>query len=220
MMFSDISESYDLGNDILTLGMHRLWKRRLVRLVEPTSDHSILDLATGTGDIAFKLKKRAGKGAEVTGVDFSPGMISIAKTRSAATGISFEVGDTMNLRFPDDSFDRATISYGIRNVDDPSVALEEIHRVLRPGGLFGVLETGRASGLWGTLTNIYSEKFVPFLGGLVSGNPDAYHYLNESASQFPYGPAFVELMDRAGFQHVRSIPLVGGISYIYIGEVA
>ena len=218
-MFSEISESYDLGNDILTLGMHRLWKRRLVRLVAPTSDHAILDLATGTGDIAFKLKKRAGKGAEVTGVDFSPGMISIAKTRSAAPGISFEVGDAMKLRFEDSSFDRATISYGIRNVDEPPVALREISRVLRPGGVLGVLETGRATGVWGKMTNLYSEKFVPFLGGLVSGNPDAYHYLNESASQFPYGAAFVELMEDAGYQNVRAIPLVGGVSYIYLGEV-
>ena len=217
-MFSDISESYDLGNDVMTLGMHRGWKRKLVRLLDPAPGSKILDLACGTGDIAFRLADRAGENAEVTGMDFSPAMVSRARMRNSSSRITFEVGDAMNLRFDDGVFDCVTISYGIRNVDDPLVALEEMARVLRQGGKIGVLETGRAEGPWGKVAGLYSDTFVPFLGGLLSGNPDAYHYLNRSATEFPYGEKFVRTMLDAGFSNVRSIPLVGGVSYIYLGE--
>ncbi len=218
LMFSDISESYDLGNDVMTFGMHRGWKRKLVRLLDPQPGTHLLDLATGTGDIAFKLAARAGTTSTVVGMDFSAAMVTRARLRNTSPRITFEVGDAMKLRFEDDTFDCVTISYGIRNVDDPLVALEEMARVLRVGGRIGVLETGRASGSWGKMTELYSDRMVPFLGGLLSGNPDAYHYLNKSASEFPYGDNFVQIMLEAGFSNVRAIPLVGGISYIYLGE--
>lgn len=217
-MFSDISETYDLGNDVVTLGMHRGWKRRLVRLLDPLPGSRILDLATGTGDIAFKLAARAGETSTVIGMDFSPAMVSRARLRNTSPRISFEVGDAMKLRFEDESIDCVTISYGIRNIDDPMVALEEMARVLRVGGRIGVLETGRATGPWGKLCSLYSENLVPFLGGLLSGNPDAYHYLNKTASEFPYGERFVNMLLEAGFSNVRAVPLIGGVSYIYLGE--
>jgi demethylmenaquinone methyltransferase/2-methoxy-6-polyprenyl-1,4-benzoquinol methylase len=221
VMFSDISENYDIGNDVLSFGVHRLWKRRMVRRAAAPRGGRVLDLATGTGDIALLFSDAVGAGGSVTGVDFSPEMIELARHRpkNRRDNISFEVGDAMNLRFADNSFDVGSISFGIRNVDDPVKALSEMRRVVRPGGRVVVLEFGQPGGLFGSIYRVYSNTLLPIIGGIVCGNREAYDYLNRTAAQFPCGEQFAALMRRAGFQNPKWEPLFGGIAFLYIGEV-
>jgi demethylmenaquinone methyltransferase/2-methoxy-6-polyprenyl-1,4-benzoquinol methylase len=221
VMFSEIAPSYDIGNDLLSFGVHRLWKQRLVRAARPKPGDRVLDLATGTGDIALLFSKAVAPGGEVVGIDFCRDMIEQAKTRerNKGHGIDFEVGDAMSLRFADDSFDIATISFGIRNVDDPVKALSEMRRVVRPGGRVVVLEFGQPRGLFGSFYSFYSGTVCPILGGIVSGHKDAYDYLNRTSAAFPCREAFVDLMHRAGIRNVRWEPLFNGVAFLYVGEV-
>lgn len=220
-MFNAIAGSYDRANDVLSFGTHRLWKRKLVRSLGLHSGAHALDVATGTGDIARLLAETVGKSGQVIGVDFSGTMIEHAKVRFGEShpNISFETGDAMDLRFDDEMFDAATISFGIRNVDDPVAGLREMRRVVRSGGAVGVLETGQPSGLWGSIYRVYSDNVIPFVGGLVSGNRAAYRYLDKTAARFPCGERFRAMMIEAGFERVKVEPLFGGIAYLYIGAV-
>lgn len=221
LMFSEIAPSYDAGNDLLSFGVHRLWKQRLVRKARPKRGDSVLDIATGTGDIALLFADAVGPEGRVVGTDFTPGMIAEAQARgkNQGKGIEFEVGDAMALRFADDSFDIATISFGIRNVDDPVKALSEMNRVVRPGGRVVVLEFGQPRGLFGSVYSFYSGKICPILGGMVSGNKDAYDYLNRTSAAFPCRDAFVDLMRRAGMTKIKWESLFGGVAFLYIAEI-
>ncbi len=220
-MFSDISERYDVGNDVLSFGAHRLWKSYMVRQARAPRGGRVLDLATGTGDIALLFSDAVGAEGEVVGVDFSPGMIEQANKRpkNRRPNLRFEVGDAMNLRFGTDSFDICSISFGIRNVDDPVQALAEMRRVVKPGGRVVVLEFGQPRGLFGQLYRFYSETILPVIGGVVSGNREAYSYLNRTAAAFPCREDFTDLMRRAGFRKASWKGLFGGIAFLYIGEV-
>jgi demethylmenaquinone methyltransferase/2-methoxy-6-polyprenyl-1,4-benzoquinol methylase len=221
LMFSEIAPSYDVGNDLLSFGVHRLWKRGLVRAARPKPGDRVLDLATGTGDIALLFSKAVAPGGEVVGVDFCRDMIEQAtvRERNQGKGIRFEVGDAMSLRFTDNSFDISTISFGIRNVDDPVKALSEMRRVVRPGGRVVVLEFGQPRGIFGSLYSFYSGTVCPVLGGLVSGHKDAYDYLNRTSAAFPCREAFVDLMRRAGMTKVTWEPLFGGVAFLYVAEI-
>jgi demethylmenaquinone methyltransferase / 2-methoxy-6-polyprenyl-1,4-benzoquinol methylase len=221
VMFSDISESYDIGNDVLSFGTHRLWKRAMVRRARAPRGGRVLDLATGTGDIALLFSDAVGPEGKVTGVDFCAPMIEIAKRRpkNQRANMSFEVGDAMSLRFADNSFDICSISFGIRNVDDPVKALSEMRRVVKPGGRVVVLEFGQPRGIFGSFYRFYSNTILPMIGGLVSGNREAYSYLNRTAANFPCRDEFVALMHRAGFTKASWKGLFGGIAFLYIGEV-
>ncbi len=221
IMFSDLSESYDLGNDVLSLGIHRRWKRKFVRKTRAGEGDRVLDLATGTGDIAFLFSKAVGETGAVVGVDFSPAMIARAKERAMGgrPNTSFEVGDGMGLKFPDDSFDVSSISFGVRNVDDPVKVLREMKRVVKSGGRVAVLEMGQPSGAFAPIYRFLSSKVFPVLGGVVSGQPEAYKYLHTSSSSFPCGEKFVKMMKMAGLQTISVEKLFGGIAYIYIAEV-
>ncbi len=220
-MFSDISETYDLGNDVLSVGLHRFWKRRFVKMAEPVSGNRVLDIATGTGDIAALFARKVKKNGEVIGVDFSSAMISRARqrTKNSLPNLRFETGDALDLRFASNSFDIASISFGVRNVEDPSAALREMKRVVKSGGRVAVLEFGRPSGLWGSLFRLYSKTLMPFIGGIISGNQEAYSYLDESAAEFPSGDAFVKLMEEVGFVKLTVRPLMAGVAWIYVGVV-
>lgn len=220
-MFSDISESYDLGNDVLSFGMHRFWKKRFVRMAGPRPGDRVLDVATGTGDIAALFAKKVGPEGEVVGVDFSAAMISQARNRgrNAFRNIRFEVGDAMDLRFASNSFDIASISFGIRNVDDPAAGIAEMRRVVKPGGRVAVLEFGQPTGLMGVLYRFYSGTLLPLIGGIISGNQEAYRYLDKTAAKFPSGKRFTELMKDVGFADITTVPLMSGIAWIYIGVV-
>jgi demethylmenaquinone methyltransferase/2-methoxy-6-polyprenyl-1,4-benzoquinol methylase len=220
-MFSEISGRYDIGNDILSFGIHRLWKQRMVAQANPPIGGRVLDLATGTGDIALLFADAVGPTGHVIGSDFCAPMIAIAAARAKnrRPNLSFEVGDAMDLAYADDSFDICSISFGIRNVDDPEKALGEMRRVVRPGGRVVVLEFGQPSGLFGSLYRLYSNTLLPLAGGIVSGNFKAYDYLNKTAASFPCGEAFVAIMRRAGFATVTVEPLFGGVAWLYIGSV-
>lgn len=220
-MFSDISERYDLGNDVLSFGAHRLWKNTMVRSARAPQGGRVLDLATGTGDIALRFAEVVGEKGEVVGVDFCPDMIELARARknNGRSNLRFEVGDAMNLRFAEDSFDVCSISFGIRNVDDPVRALSEMRRVVKPGGRIVVLEFGQPLGLFGLLYRFYSNTLLPVIGGIVCRNREAYDYLNRTASTFPCRDDFTAMMRRAGIGRAIWRSLFGGIAFLYIGEV-
>jgi demethylmenaquinone methyltransferase/2-methoxy-6-polyprenyl-1,4-benzoquinol methylase len=212
-MFDDIAPKYDLLNDVLSLGTHRLWKKRLVSLAASGVPGSILDCATGTGDIAFMLESKSK--AEIMGIDFSPVMISEANKRSVDTNskVKFAVADIMNLPFTDHQFDACTISFGIRNVEDLGKSLSELSRVSK--SLY-VLEFGKPKNkLYAQLYFSLLRTYFPWLSR-ISGRKDAYDYLIASSESFPSGESFIEkLKQHTSYQDFSYTPLFGGIAYIY-----
>jgi len=221
-MFATIAPRYDVSNTILSLGIHHLWRRVVVRLSEAQAGMSVLDCATGTGDLAIAFKKAVGDRGSVVGTDFCAEMMETAPEKASKRGLSvrFEVADAMNLQYPDNSFDIASISFGIRNVDVPVQALREMARVVRPGGRVVVLEFGQPKGVMGALYRFYSNHVIPFVGGILTGNKEAYSYLNRTAAQFPCGDDFDDLMRKTeAFVSTGYEPLTFGIAYVYVGEV-
>lgn len=218
-IFSTIAPRYDLVNDVITFGMARAWRNRTVRLSGAKAGSKVLDVATGTGDFAIAFKKVTGAQGQVVGVDFCAGMLEFAPGKAQAKGldITFKQGDAMALEFADASFDVVSIGYGLRNVSDMKVAIQEMARVLKPGGKLMILETGRSEiPLYGQAVDLYTGKVMPVLGGFLSGATDAYKYLDASSRDFPYGAKLVTLLkDAGGFAEVTAHPLMGGVSYIY-----
>jgi demethylmenaquinone methyltransferase/2-methoxy-6-polyprenyl-1,4-benzoquinol methylase len=193
-MFGSIAGRYDRANTIMSAGVHHLWRRAAVRWSSAKEGDAVLDCATGTGDLAIAFKKAVGSG-RVVGTDFTPEMIDLARRKSS--DITFEVADVTALPFDDDSFDIASISFGIRNVGDPAKGIAEMARVVRPGGHVIVLEFGQPSSrIAGSLYQTY-RRLLPRLGGAVTGERGAYEYLESSAARFPCGDDFVALMRRA-----------------------
>lgn len=213
-MFNSISGSYDLLNDILSLGIHRLWKKQLVKSMTSNQPKAILDCATGTGDIAIMMKK-ACPSAEITGTDFSVNMLSVAKTKTNA--ITWEVQDAMNLPYEDMAYTNTSISYGIRNVEDYKVALKEMSRVTKER--LCILEFGQPQNpvfkfIYFTIMN----TFIPLIGKFFK-KEDAYKYLIESSSKFPSADKFCDVIKEAtGFESVEYRPFFGGITYLYIAS--
>lgn len=219
-LFSNISDSYDSANDLITFGIARLWRKKLVKWAQIKSTDLILDIATGTGDLAFDFYRAQGKVANtVTGADFCEPMLEIAKKKAQdqKAQIEFQFADACKLPFDDESFDVVSISYGLRNVEDLSQAIKEMYRVLRPGGRMMILETGSESrGVLGPFVKFYNNKVMPVLGGLISGKKEAYNYLSRSSAQFPSGLALIEMIkDSAPFQQIEHKSLMGGASFIY-----
>jgi demethylmenaquinone methyltransferase/2-methoxy-6-polyprenyl-1,4-benzoquinol methylase len=222
-MFGKVAGKYDLANQVLSLGIHHLWRKKLVELSGAKPGQKVLDCATGTGDLAIEFKKAVGTLGDVVGTDFCVEMLGPAPKKAQGKGldIKFQVADVMNLPFEDNSFDYSSISFGIRNVQDPKKGLSEMARVTKPGGKVMVLEFGQMQ--WpviAPLYNFYSEKVLPRLGGLVTGEKEAYEYLNKSSQNFPCREKFLELMTSTGsFKDVKYTALTGGIAYIYQGTV-
>jgi demethylmenaquinone methyltransferase/2-methoxy-6-polyprenyl-1,4-benzoquinol methylase len=220
-MFANIAPRYDVVNVALSFGIDRLWRRRLIRLSGAREGASALDCATGTGDVALALKQVVGPRGSVLGTDFCAEMLESAPRKAAKRGLDvrFEVADAMRLPYPDETFDLATISFGIRNVDHPPTALKEMARVVRRGGRVAVLEFGQPTGVFGALYRLYSERILPVVGGAMSGNREAYSYLNRTAAAFPCGEAFAAIMRETGaFESVSFASLTFGVAYIYVGE--
>lgn len=220
-MFSKVAGNYDRANSVLSMGIHHLWRKNLVRLSGARAGMTILDCATGTGDLALEFKKTVGSAGKVIGTDFCAEMLEPAPAKALAQGlpVQFEQADVTALHYPDNSFDTVSISFGIRNVSDPVKALQEMARVTKPGGAVMILEFGQVkTPVLGPLFNFYSEKVLPILGGWVTGQKDAYQYLQKSSAAFPCREEFLELMKKSGmFFYTEFHSQTGGIAYIYKG---
>lgn len=217
-VFSGVASRYDLMNDAMSGGMHRLWKDRFVRRVKPRAGETILDMAGGTGDIAFRLVK---SGAAVTVADINPQMLEVGMERARQRrieGLIWAQENAESLSLPDRSFDAYTIAFGIRNVTDIPAALREAHRVLRHGGRFFCLEFSTT--LWpgfGEVYDAYSHHVVPRLGKLLANDEASYRYLVESIRRFPDMPRFAGMIEQAGFAQVKAEPMLGGLVAIHSG---
>ena len=217
-VFANVASRYDLMNDAMSGGMHRLWKDRFVRRVKPREGEAILDMAGGTGDIAFRLAK---SGAGITVADINPAMLEVGMERAQKRGIDGLVWTEANaesLAWPDRFFDAYTIAFGIRNVTDIPAALAEAHRVLRRGGRFFCLEFSTTK--WPGFAEVYdaySHKLVPKLGKLLADDEDSYRYLVESIRRFPDMPSFEGMIRGAGFVQTNVEPLLGGLVAIHSG---
>lgn len=220
-MFSEIAPRYDLLNRLLSFGADLRWRRRAVGLALERRPARILDLATGTGDLALLLKQTA-PGAEVVGADFAPPMLELARKKARERGLAvrFLEADALALPFPEGAFDAITIAFGFRNFADYRRALGELHRVLAPGGRLVILEfPPPPKGAFGLVYRVYFQRFLPLLGGLISGNFGAYRYLPESVEAFPPPEALKALMEEAGFS-VRYELLTFGVAAIHVGDKA
>ncbi len=218
-MFDRIAGRYDLLNHVLSMSIDRLWRRRTVRLVAARAPRRVLDVATGTGDLAIKLARELDPIA-VTGVDLSEGMIEIGRAKVAKEGlqevVTLGIGDCLLLPFTDASFDAVTCAYGVRNFADLLAGYREMHRVLRPGGRAVILELSTpTSPMVRPLYNFYTRHVIPTVGRLVSKDVRAYSYLPESIAAVPQGDAMTAIMLEAGFSQARAIPLTMGVCTIY-----
>ncbi|MFY9688253.1 MAG: bifunctional demethylmenaquinone methyltransferase/2-methoxy-6-polyprenyl-1,4-benzoquinol methylase UbiE, partial [Pseudolabrys sp.] len=224
-VFHSVARRYDLMNDLMSGGLHRAWKDALVTAVNPPKserDFRVLDLAGGTGDVAFRIVDAGGHGTRVTVCDNSTDMLEVGHERAAGRGldgvVSFEQGNAEELPYPDRSFDCVTIAFGIRNVPRIEQALREAHRVLKIGSRFLCLEFSSVDvpGV-DTLYELYSFQVIPRVGQAVTGDRDAYQYLVESIRKFPKPKAFARMIEAAGFRRVSFTPMTGGVVALHSG---
>ena len=222
-MFDAIAGRYDLLNTVLSGGLDRYWRRRAIRSLNFTGRETLVDVCTGTGDVAIASARAKYGASRVLGVDFAGEMLRHGheKVRKATLTaiVDFVRGDAMRLPVRDQAADGVTIAFGIRNVQEPAVACRELLRVLKPGGRLAILEFGlpqlaavRPLYLW------YFRNVLPRVGRAVSQHSGAYSYLPESVGAFPWGEEFAQILRGAGFNNVRSRPLTFGIVYLYVGE--
>ena len=217
-VFSSVAARYDVMNDAMSGGLHRLWKNTFVRRIKPQPGEAILDMAGGTGDIAFRL---AESGAEVTVADINQEMLDIGIERALKRGIDTLVWSRQNaesLSYPDRTFEAYTIAFGIRNVTHVDRALAEAFRVLRYGGRFFCLEFSTTE--WpgfGAAYDLYSHKLVPQIGKAIAHDEDSYRYLIESIRRFPAMPEFERMIHAAGFERTKVEPILGGLVAIHSG---
>jgi demethylmenaquinone methyltransferase/2-methoxy-6-polyprenyl-1,4-benzoquinol methylase len=217
-VFSSVARRYDLMNDLMSGGMHRLWKDRFVARVKPRAGEAILDMAGGTGDVAFRMARR---GAQVTVADINADMLAVGRERAekrALTGLDWRVENAEKLSFGDAAFDVYTIVFGIRNVTDIPAALGEAQRVLRRGGRFFCMEFSRSD--WpgfAELYEAYSAAMIPRIGKLVADDEASYRYLVESIQRFPRPDAFRAMVAQAGFARPAAEPMLGGLVTIHSG---
>lgn len=220
-MFARIARRYDTANRLLSGATDVWWRRRLVAEVRAGKPAEVLDLATGSGDVAFALARSLPAGTEITGMDFCQPMLDEAVAKQAgrpeAAGVVFRQGDGLNLPLADAAFDAVTISFGLRNMADRHRALGETHRVLRPGGRLFVLEFSQPRRWFQPLYYFYLKRILPRIAGWVTGDREAYHYLCGSIENYPDHLAMREELLRAGFAEARVIRLTFGIVALHIG---
>lgn len=217
-IFSNVAQNYDVMNDAMTGGTHRLWKNKFVRRVNPKPNEDILDVAGGTGDIGFRMLS---SGANITISDINPDMLEVGMQRAIKKGYDALVWSEQNaeeLNFPDHHFDAYTIVFGIRNVTYIDKALAEAHRVLRYGGRFFCMEFSQTQ--WPVFDKVYeqySHKILPQIGKMISNDEDSYRYLAESIARFPDMETFENMIKKAGFTQTKVEPIMGGLVAIHSG---
>ena len=222
-MFDGISKSYDLLNRIITLGIDVIWRKRVVRLLKKEAPDTILDIATGTGDLVLALAKLDTK--KIIGLDISPGMLEIGKKKVLAQNltdrIKMQLGDSEALHYEDNSFAAVTVAFGVRNFENLDKGLLEIFRVLKPKGTLVILETAVPKNYFlKTFYMLYTQNIMPFIGKLFSKDRSAYKYLSDSAAAFPHGEVFNNILRKNGFIEVEDLPQTLGIASIYFAKKA
>lgn len=222
-MFDTISGGYDGMNRVISFGIDVKWRKKVLKLVSDTKPETILDIATGTGDLAILMAQSGAK--KIVGVDISKGMLEVGRKKVAEKNlddrITLEFGDSEALPFEDNSFDAITVSFGIRNFESLEQGLSQILRVLKPGGIFVILETSVPEKTpFRQGYNFYSKRILPLLGRLFSRDDSAYAYLSESASVFPYGEKLNNILRKIGFIDVVSRPQTFGVATIYTATKA
>jgi demethylmenaquinone methyltransferase/2-methoxy-6-polyprenyl-1,4-benzoquinol methylase len=219
-MFNDISGRYDFLNHFLSLGIDFRWRRKLVNRLSHFHPKSILDVATGTGDLALLICDLEPE--KITGIDIAADMLAIAKQKVVQKHLQelliFQEGDAEDLPFPEESFDAVTVAFGVRNFENLERGLSEMKRVMRTGGVMMILEFSHpVASPWKQLYGVYAKYMIPFIGKMVSGNQQAYSYLPESVSGFPSGEDFINIMIKTGMKNTTWSPLTFGIATIYTG---
>ncbi|MEM9845744.1 MAG: bifunctional demethylmenaquinone methyltransferase/2-methoxy-6-polyprenyl-1,4-benzoquinol methylase UbiE [Pseudomonadota bacterium] len=220
-VFGSVAGRYDIMNDVMSAGVHRLWKDAMMDWLAPRRGQTLLDVAGGTGDIAFRFLKRAGEG-HATVLDLTEDMLIEGRQRAESEALGSQldwvVGDAMALPFEDNSFDVYTISFGIRNVTRPEEALSEAYRVLKPGGRLMVLEFSQIpNDLMQRVYDVYSFNIIPRMGQAIAGDRDSYQYLVESIRRFPDQPTFLTMIEAAGFDQSKYRNLSLGIACLHSG---
>ncbi|GGW23296.1 bifunctional demethylmenaquinone methyltransferase/2-methoxy-6-polyprenyl-1,4-benzoquinol methylase UbiE [Arenibacter certesii] len=218
-MFDTISGKYDGLNRVISFGIDIKWRKRVVAIIGKNNPESILDIATGTGDLAINMVQTGAK--EIIGLDISPGMLEVGRKKIEAkkldTTIKMVVGDSENLPFEDNTFDAITVAFGVRNFENLEKGLSEIYRVLKKNGTFVVLETSNPTKFpYKQGYNFYSKYILPSIGKLFSKDRSAYTYLSESAAVFPHGAAFNNILKKIGFIDVENKPQTFGVASIYV----
>jgi ubiquinone/menaquinone biosynthesis methyltransferase len=220
-VFDSVASKYDIMNDLMSGGLHRLWKDRLIRMIRPRRGQKFLDVAGGTGDIAFRIRKKA-PGAEITVFDLNQHMLDVGRDRAVDHGwlddFEWIAGNAEKLPFPDNSFDVYTIAFGLRNVTHIDTALAEAFRVLRPGGRFYCLEFSRVEQpLLAAGYDAFSFHVIPKIGKLVANDEESYQYLVESIRRFPTQRKLARRLTDSGFQAVKYANLTAGVVAIHSG---
>ncbi|KOS07732.1 ubiquinone biosynthesis methyltransferase UbiE [Flavobacterium akiainvivens] len=217
-MFDTISGNYDGLNRVISFGIDVKWRKKVLKMVSAKSPQTILDIATGTGDLAILMAETGAK--EIIGADISEGMMEVGRKKVAEKGLDNRIklvfGDSENLPFEDNYFDAITVAFGIRNFETLEKGLAEILRVLKPGGIFVILETSVPTKFpFKQGYKIYSKYLLPLIGRLFSKDRSAYAYLSESASVFPYGEKLNNILSKIGFIEVKHLPQTMGVATIY-----
>lgn len=217
-VFDSVAPKYDLLNDLLSLGLHRYWKHCCISAAEVHSGHHVLDIASGTCDLAIALARKAGAG-NVVATDINHEMLAIGAQRLQQVGFPCPVveADAEMLPFASDTFDAITVSFGIRNMTHKDRALSEMFRVLRPGGRLLVLEFSKCSPWFKPIYDFYSFRFMPWAGGVIAGDRESYRYLAESIRMHPDQPTFAGMMKDAGFEQVSWKNMTFGICALHMG---
>lgn len=220
-MFNNISSNYDLLNRVLSAGIDTIWRKKAIKKLKSEQPKVILDVATGTGDLAIESLSLSP--TKVVGVDISAGMLEVGKKKIAAKNLSskvfLELGDSENLHFDDNTFDAVTVAFGVRNFENLQKGLSEIRRVLKPGGTLVVLEFSKPEVFpFKQIYNFYFKNILPFIGKIISSDNSAYTYLPESVQEFPYGKSFTDILNQLEYKSAQCDTLTFGISSIYTAK--
>jgi demethylmenaquinone methyltransferase/2-methoxy-6-polyprenyl-1,4-benzoquinol methylase len=220
-MFDTISKEYDGLNRVISFGIDIKWRKKVVEIVKKTNPTTVLDIATGTGDLAINLTQTSA--TSIIGLDISEGMLNVGRKKieklNLSNTIKMVVGDSENIPFDDNSFDAITVAFGVRNFENLEKGLSEIYRVLKPSGTFVVLETSVPTKFpFKQGYKFYSTKILPLIGKMFSKDKVAYKYLSDSAAKFPFGKTFNNILEKTGFIAIEDKPQTFGVASIYVAK--